>query len=133
VRCERAVFLVDIMNPCRKLPAIDLSEAQRLTASVGQVPFNFQIGADIEKIALRKPQSPAGELEIRIGCDGELVGAIPLATAAGNPATTTLPTIDLPARAGVHDLCFQFTQAKLDPMWVLDRIDFAPSARRSAE
>src|SRR5690606_41634038 len=41
VHGERAVFLVDIMNPCWKLPDVDLAQAQRLEVAVGQVPFNF--------------------------------------------------------------------------------------------
>ncbi len=41
----RAVFLIDIENPCWILPATDLTQARALTVAVGQVPFNFQIGA----------------------------------------------------------------------------------------
>ena len=57
---ERAVFLVDIMNPCWIYRGADLSEVDAIAASVGQVPFNFQIGDDVKKIPLRKPQSRGG-------------------------------------------------------------------------
>ena len=67
----RAVFLVDIMNPCWILPGVDLEHGARLTAAVGQVPFNFQIGKDVEAIKLNPPATAAGELEVRVdGCDG---------------------------------------------------------------
>ena len=55
--------------------------------SVGQVPFNFQIGDDVKTIPLPKPQTPAGELEVRIdSCEGEKIAVMPLA-----PAATTTP------------------------------------------
>jgi hexosaminidase len=132
VRGERAVFLVDVMNPCWKLPAFDLTQPQRLTASVGQVPFNFQIGDDIHKIPLRRPKTATGELEVRLGCDGDLLASLPLAAAVNDPAVTTLPAITLPARAGQHELCFQFTQARLDPLWVLQAIELVPADSRQS-
>src|SRR6184192_4131435 len=53
----RAVFLIDIMNPCWMLPAAELSPTSKLTVAVGQVPFNFQIGKDIEAIKLDPPRT----------------------------------------------------------------------------
>ena len=106
---ERAVFLVDIMNPCwiyRGRRSVRRSRA--IAASVGQVPFNFQIGDDVKKIPLRKPQSAAGELEVRIdGCEGEKIATLPLAPAAKNYAVTELPPVALrprdgPARSVLH-------------------------------
>ena len=120
---ERAVFLVDIMNPCWIYPRADLSGIGAIAASVGQVPFNFQIGDDIRKIPLRKPQTAAGELEVRIdGCAGEKIATLPLAPAAKNFAVTGLAPAAIGERAGPHDLCFMFTQAAVDPLWVLDAV-----------
>jgi hexosaminidase len=117
----RAVFLADIMNPCWIYPAIDLSRPRTLTAAVGQLPFNFQLGKDIEGIHLRAPHSPTGELEVRVDrCEGEPVASLPLAPAVHNNAVSQLPAVRLPASAGAHTLCLTFTQAALDPMWVLD-------------
>lgn len=124
---ERAVFLIDIMNPCWILPGIDLSGTPRLTAAVGQVPFNFQIGKDIESIRLNPPRTRAGELEVRLdGCEGEAVALLPLASAADNDAVTVLPTVTLPRSPGVHDVCFKFTQRSLDPLWAIDWVQIAP-------
>src|SRR5206468_972420 len=52
---RRAVFLIDIMNPCWIDPAVDLTHGATLQAAVGQLPFNFQIGDDVKKIQLLPP------------------------------------------------------------------------------
>ena len=123
VQGERAVFLVDILNPCWLWRDADLSQVTAIAASVGQVPFNFQIGDDIKMFPLRKPQTPAGELEVRMdGCEGEKIATLPLAAAAKNYAVTQLPQVSIARRSGPHDLCFTFTQATVDPMWVLDAV-----------
>jgi hexosaminidase len=123
----RARFLIDIMNPCWLMPAVDSGTALTLTAAVGHVPFNFQIGHDIEKIHLDAPRSPAGELEVRLdGCDGAPALVLPLAPAAGNDAVTVLPPAALPRAGGVHTLCFRFAQHGLDPLWAIDWVQLSP-------
>jgi len=123
----RAVFLIDIMNPCWMLPAVELSPTSRLTVAVGQVPFNFQIGKDIEAIKLDAPRTAAGELEVRLdSCDGDPVALLPLAPAADNDAVTELPPVSVPGARGAHDLCFRFTQRTLDPMWAIDWVQLSP-------
>jgi hexosaminidase len=125
----RAVFLVDIMNPCWKLTNVRLDRPLELSASVGQVPFNFQIGDDIHKVVLRRAGARAGELQVRLGCDGELIASVPLGPALSNPSVTRLANAQLPSRSGTHELCFQFTQAQLDPLWVIDRVELKPESR----
>jgi hexosaminidase len=121
VRGKRAIFLIDVMNPCWIFPAADLSHAPSLRAAVGQVPFNFQLGKDKESIHLAAPETPAGELEVHLdGCAGERIAVLPLAPAVGNNAITELSAVRLPSEPGRHDLCFRFTQRTLDPMWALD-------------
>ena len=72
---------------------------------------------------LRKPQTPAGELEVRMdGCEGEKIATLPLAPAVKNYAVTQLPAAAIARRSGPHDLCFTFTQAVVDPMWVVDAV-----------
>ena len=118
---KRAVFLIDMMNPCWILPAADLSNAATLQAAVGQVPFNLQIGKDRDNIHLATPRGRDGELEVYLdSCSGEPLAVGSLAPAAGNDAVTPLPAIRLPKVSGRHDLCFRFTQSTLDPMWALD-------------
>lgn len=121
VRGERVRFLVDVMNPCWIYERADLSGVAEIEAAVGQIPFNFQIGADVEKIKFRPPATPAGELEVRQGsCEGAVVATLPLAPAAKSDGVTVLKA---PLKgAGRADLCFSFTQKALEPLWVLDRV-----------
>jgi len=123
LRGPRAVFLIDIMNPCWIFPSVDLTRGPALRASVGQVPFNFQIGKDRDAIKLAPPQGPAGELEVFLDrCEGQRIAVLPLAPAVDHNALTELPATALPKTAGRHDLCFRFTQRTLDPMWALNSV-----------
>ncbi|HKE95346.1 MAG TPA: family 20 glycosylhydrolase [Povalibacter sp.] len=120
---ERAVFLVDVMDPCWIYRGVDLSRINALRVAVGQVPFNFQIGKNVNAIPLPKPQTPSGELEVRIDtCEGELLEAISLAPALASQTVTELPPAKFEPREGVHDLCFRFTRKSVDPTWVIDRV-----------
>ena len=86
LRGDRAVFLIDIMNPCWIWPAPISTRVTAIAARVGQLPFNFQIGEDVKKIRLRPPATADGELEVRLdGCDGELIARLPLAPAVAEP------------------------------------------------
>ncbi len=124
VHGERAVFLVDIMEPCWIFENADLSGITSIVATVGQFPFNFQIGKDRDAIRLRPPRSPEGELEIRIdGCTGELLAALPLAPAAGQTGVTRLPAATVAEHSGEHDLCLAFTGRGIDPMWAIESIE----------
>jgi hexosaminidase len=123
---ERAVFLVNISNPCWIWRAADLSKQRSLRAVVGQIPFNFQIGADAANIPLPKPAGKDGELEVRLdGCDGAPVATASLTPAVSNFGLTPLPPIQLPVKEGTHDLCFRFTRAKVDPIWVIGSLELA--------
>jgi hexosaminidase len=128
----RAVFLVDIQNPCWIWPAAELDGITAIRARVGQLPFNFQIGDAIEKIRFAEPQSADGELEVRLGdCDGERLARLPLAPAVASSAVTELPPAMISPRRGRHDLCLRFAQPPFDlglepgrnRFWVLDRIE----------
>ena len=121
---KRAVFLVDIMQPCWIYERADLSRVTQIDASVGQFPFNFQIGRDRDAIRLRAPATPEGELEIRLdSCDGELIASMPLAPAVASDAVTRLPPAAIRPRDGTHDLCLTFTGRGIDPMWAIDSIE----------
>lgn len=122
---DRAVFLIDIMNPCWIHPAVDLTAGATLQAAVGQLPFNFQIGDDVKKIELLPPATPEGELAVFAGgCEGPRIASLPLASAAARQDVTVLPPIALEPRAGgPQELCFRFTQREVDPMWAIQWIE----------
>ncbi len=118
---ERAVFNVDILDPCWIFPQADLSRTRGIAAAVGQIPFNFQVGDDARKVPLHAPQSPQGELEVRIdGCGGERIAVLPLEPAVANAGVSVLQPVSLIPREGRHDLCLYFTRRTLDPIWAIE-------------
>jgi len=126
----RATFLVDIQNPCWIYPQADLARAAAIDASVGQVPFNFQIGDAVKKIRFPAATTPDGELEVRVdSCEGPLIARLPLEPAAASNAVTRLPRASIEPREGTHDLCLRFAQPSLDPMWVIDSIGIVERPR----
>jgi hexosaminidase len=124
---ERGVFLVNISNPCWIWRGADLTKYGSVRVTVGQIPFNFQIGKDAQKIPLPKPQTPHGELELRLDrCDGKPFESASLEPAVNEQALTRLPAIPIGSQQGKHDLCFQFTRARLDPIWVIGGVELIP-------
>jgi len=118
----RAVFLVDVMNPCWIFEAASLDGVTAIELEVGQLPFNFQIGRDVDNIRFRPPATPEGEFEVRLGgCEGERIAVLPLAPAAGNPAVTRMSAALAPRR-GEADLCITYTAAGPDPLWAVDSV-----------
>ncbi len=116
---ERPLVRLDIMNPCWIWRAVDLSTPHTLEAAVGPVPFNYQIGADADKIRVGDAHTASGELQVRLdGCDGEPLVSLPLAEAA--PVGVSMLRAPLPVTRGVHDLCLRFARPGLDPMWAID-------------
>jgi hexosaminidase len=119
---RRLVHWADIMHPCWIWRGAPLAGATHIVAQVGRMPFNFSIGADIDKIRYRPPVTPAGELEVRRDrCDGTVIATIPLQAATGTSGVADVRGA-LSPQNGAHDLCMTFTQKSLDPYWVLDRL-----------
>jgi hexosaminidase len=123
---QRPIFALDIMNPCWIYRNVDLTRGARLVAAVGQVPFNFEIGADVKKIRVGDASTAEGELEVRVdGCEARAAVTLPLAPIPAHAMETTLPPVNLPAVPGRHDVCLKFTRPRLDPMWALDWVEIA--------
>jgi hexosaminidase len=123
-RGPRAIFAVDIEHPCWIWKGADLGSVVSLVAAVGRVPFNFQIGADRERLRFASPTTVAGELLVHLdSCEGTLYARLPLAPARQSQSVTVLPAYRVPAVQGRHDLCLQFAQRGPDPLWVLDRLE----------
>ncbi len=123
----RPLFALDIMNPCWIYKDADLSHGAQLTAAVGQLPFNFEIGADAQKIRVGDSSTAQGELEVRIdSCDGAPVATQALPAMSAGKLVNTLREMRLPARQGRHDVCLRFARPRLDPMWALDWVEIRP-------
>ena len=130
---HRESFLVDIMNPCWILEGADLDGIGAVAASVGQLPFNFEIGDMIDDVVVEPPGSGDGELLVRFGsCDGPIAAALPLTPAVGEHGVTELPSMDLalPEDAGpAADLCFSFTRDGVEPIWVVHWVELLGDGR----
>ena len=119
----RAVFVTDIFNPCWIYEKAPVGGAKRIAIEVGQVPFNFQVGKDIEQIHFRPPVTPAGEFEVRApGCEGERIAVLPLAPAQSNAGVTRL-VAPIERRPGNEDLCITYTANGVNPMWAIDSVE----------
>lgn len=129
----RAVFHLDIQNPCWIFVQAELDGIDRIAAMVGDVPFNFQIGDAVKKIKLAAPESPDGELLVHLDrCDGRLIARLPLPPISASTAATALTTGAIEPQQGRHDLCLKFTQAGIDPMRAIDWVQLLeaePSAK----
>jgi hexosaminidase len=124
LRGARAVFAVDIENPCWIWKGAPLGQVRAVVAAVGQVPFNFQIGADRERMHFAQPTTAAGELLVHLdSCDGPLYARWPLAAARSADAVTVLPSNSVAQVTGRHDLCLRFAQHGPDPLWLLDWLE----------
>ncbi len=120
----RARFLIDIENPCWIYPHANLDQAQRLRVAVGQIPFNFQIGADRRRIRFATPRTPAGELRVSVDrCDAPALLRLPLAPARAFDGVTELAAVPITGVHGTHDLCLRFAQHGLDPLWAIDWVE----------
>jgi hexosaminidase len=120
----RAIFNVDIIDPCWRWPDADLARGATVTASVGQLPFNFQIGKDADAIRRGDARTREGELEVRTGdCSGEPVAIVPLATAAKNPALTTLGPVRIPPQPAGKGMCLRFARPSIDPIWAVQWVE----------
>jgi hexosaminidase len=117
------VFVTDIFEPCWIYPNAPVGGAKRIAIDVGQVPFNFQIGKDIEQIRFQTPATPDGEFEVRAGgCKGERIAVLPLAPARSNPGVTRLVQ-RLEPSDGNQDLCITYTARGVNPMWAVDSVE----------
>ena len=128
-RGPRAKFFLDILNPCWIFRGAPMDGVRRIAARVGQVPFNFQVGAERDKIRFESPRTPEGELVVRRDtCEGPEIARLPLAPAKASDTVTALSAVRIERLDGTHDLCLRFAQRGLDPMWTLDRVrlDTAP-------
>ncbi len=122
---ERTTFLVNYMNPCWIYKAADLTGITNIAVGVGQLPFNFALGAG-QKPMLRQPATRDGELQVyEKTCTGNPIATIPLAPATHSDGVTRLAAA-LPAMTGTHDLCFTFTRPTADPLWAIDWVQLVP-------
>jgi hexosaminidase len=124
----RTVFNVDILDACWIYAQAPLNDIAQLQISVGQIPYNFQLWHDSDKIVSHASASKREELQVRMDtCAGEILAVLPLTSALAQSGLSRL-TANLPVRRGTHDLCLFFTTHGHDPLWAIDAVQLLPGA-----
>jgi hexosaminidase len=130
---DRPSYQIDVMKPCWIYRNANRDGVDTLELEIGQLPFNFQIGNDREKIRFEQPASTAGEFKVRAGgCDGELIATLPLAKAIANPGVTRLRAA-ISQKAEQTDLCITYTANGTDRLWALHEIALWNSRMATSE
>ncbi len=124
----RSSFQIDILDPCWFYANANMIGVRRIAITVGQIPFNFQVGRDRDAIRFPARESAAGEFLVFAGeCDGERIATLPLAAAIGNPGLTRLEAAISPIN-GATNLCIKYSADGPDPLWAVDNIALLPGA-----
>lgn len=123
----RAVFNVDIFNPCWRWPAADLQGIASVRVRAGNIPYYFQLAHDEPNRRFEKARRAQGEMKIRRGdCSGPALAEVALPAKPDADGFITLEA-PLPRSAqGVGDLCINFTGDTRPTMWVLDEVTLQP-------
>ena len=121
----RAVYNVDIFNPCWSWKQAPLAGIGAVEVRAGRIPYFFQLAHDEPARKFKPAGSTHGELELRAGCDGPLLADLPMpaTTDADGFVTLRAPLRNAPATT---DLCLWFTGDTRPAMWVLDRLTLLP-------
>ncbi|HZW17887.1 MAG TPA: family 20 glycosylhydrolase [Luteimonas sp.] len=126
LRGPRAIFNVDIFNPCWLWRDAPLDGIGAIDVVAGRIPYYFQLAGDEPNRKFRPAQSAHGELEMRDGCDGELLASVPLPPAPDANGFVTLRA-QLPAKHPAKaDLCIVFTGDTRPAMWVTHEMALRP-------
>ena len=122
----RAIYNVDIFNPCWSWKQAPLAGIAAVEVRAGRIPYFFQLAHDEPARKFKPAKTAHGELELRAGCDGPLLATLPMpaSTDADGFVTLRAPLRDAPAST---DLCLWFTGDTRPAMWVLDRATLVPA------
>jgi len=124
---NRAIFNVDIFNPCWEWKAAPMQGIAALHVRAGNLPYYFQLAHDESHRSFKPAKAAHGEFEVRVGCDGELLASKPMPAKAGDDGFVDFD-IAVPATDGAQDLCMLFTGDTRPTMWVIDSVTLQPAA-----
>lgn len=122
----RAVFDVDIFNPCWEWKQAPLKDIAGVQVRAGRIPYFFQLAHDEPNRTFKPAHTANGELELHAGCAGPSLATLPMPAAPDADGFVTL-------RAPLHgappatDLCLWFTGDTRPAMWVIDRVTLEPA------
>jgi hexosaminidase len=121
----RAIYNVDIFNPCWLWRDAPLAGVAGVEVRAGRIPYYFQLWKDEANRKFRPVRTAHGELEIRAGCEGDLLASVPLPAAPAKDGFIDLEA-KLPAQSASGDLCFVFTGDTRPSMWAIDAVRLLP-------
>ena len=122
---DRAIFNVDIFDPCWSWKQADLDGIAAIEVRAGRIPYFFQLAHDESHRKFRPAQRAHGELEVRAGCGGDVLASASLPTTPDTDGFVTLQA-PLAAQSTAQDLCIYFTGDTRPTMWVLDHVRLIP-------
>lgn len=122
---DRAIFNVDIFNPCWHWQQAPLAGIESIEVRAGRIPYLFQLAHDETNRKFKPARTAHGELELHAGCDGPALASLPLPAQPDANGFVTLKAA-IPAQTKPTDLCLWFTGDTRPTMWVLDRVTLAP-------
>ncbi|MCC4588875.1 family 20 glycosylhydrolase [Xanthomonas sp. NCPPB 1067] len=115
------VYNVDLFHACRLYPQARLDGIGAIRIEAARLPNNFGLAHEQSKVIQYPARTRGGELEVRQGCDGELIASVqlPRSETVGEQFTLETP---LPARTGIHDLCLRFTAPIRGPLYAIGTV-----------
>lgn len=123
---ERAIFEVDIFNPCWLFEQAPLDGIGAIQVRAAQLPYAFQLWNDEKNRRSRPTKAAYGELEVRAGCEGDLLATVDLPQSTGADGFAEF-RLALPARSGREDLCLYFTGDTRPTYWAIDAVTLLPA------
>jgi len=124
----RAIYNVDIFNPCWLWRDAPLAGIAGVEVRAGRIPYYFQLWKDEANRKFRPAHTAHGELEIRAGCDGDLLASVPLPASPAKGGFIDLEA-KLPAQSASGDLCFVFTGDTRPAMWAIGNVRLIPRSK----
>lgn len=120
---NRAVFNVDIFQPCWRWPQAQLDGIGSLEVRAGRIPYYFQLAHDESKRRFEKAKRPHGEMLVRRGdCSGKVLAEVPLPAKPDADGFVMLKATLPKGTQGSGDLCINFTGDTRPATWVLDEV-----------
>lgn len=123
----RAVFNVNIFNPCWLWQNANVDGIGKVRVRAGNIPYYFQLAHDEPQRRFEKARSAHGEMDILNGqCDGKPLATVPLPAKPGADGFITLEATLPRSLKGTQNLCVRFTGDTRPTMWVLDELTLLP-------
>ncbi|WP_022973892.1 family 20 glycosylhydrolase [Xanthomonas maliensis] len=118
---DTPVYNVDLFHACRLYPQARLDGIGAIRIEAARLANNFGLAHEQSKVVQYPARSRGGELEVRQGCDGELIASMQLPNSDMLGEQFTLET-PLPPRTGIHDLCLRFTAPIRGPLYAIGAV-----------